>query len=287
MPGSADNSVFNLLRMMPGVRASGEPSEGLIVWGSNWGESRLVYDGFTIFGMKSFNDQIGSVNPYLTKDLRLLKGGYDVSQGNHIGAVADITGNEGNFNRPSVKANISNYTANIYASIPIKQSSAFSVAYRQTFYNLYSNESVDNSKGKGNGHGNGNKNKISPDIYIEPAYDFRDLNLKYAGRISENDNYYISLYGAEDHFKFSVKQQEYKVDATEKNRQYGAAANYNRVWDNRNNSKFLFSYSRFSQRLSLPGSGPYSHQLAYIPVYMRHWQAARHLDAQLAGCGGL
>ena len=42
MPGSADNSVFSLLRMMPGVRASGEPSEDLIVWGSNCGESRLM-----------------------------------------------------------------------------------------------------------------------------------------------------------------------------------------------------------------------------------------------------
>ncbi|MDR2917250.1 MAG: TonB-dependent receptor [Tannerella sp.] len=245
MPGSADNSVFNLLRMMPGVRASGEPSEDLIVWGSNWGESRLVYDGFTIFGMKSFNDQIGSVNPYLAKDLRLLKGGYDVSQGNRIGAVTEITGNEGNFKKPSIKANVSNYTANIYASVPIKQSSALSVAYRQTFYNLYNNESiVDNSNE--NDHGNGNNNQASPDIYIEPEYDFRDLNLKYAGRASENDNYYISLYGADDHFKFSVKQQEYKVAATEKNKQYGAAANYNRVWNNSNNSKFLFSYSRFS-----------------------------------------
>lgn len=245
MPGNADNSVFNLLRMMPGVRASGEPSEDLIVWGSNWGESRLVYDGFTIFGMKSFNDQIGSVNPYLAKDIRLQKGGYNASQGNRIGAVAEITGNEGSFNKPSVKANLSNYTANLYTSVPIKKSSALSMAYRQTFYNLYNYESIIDNSNK-NEHGNGNGKQTSPDIYIEPEYNFRDLNLKYAGKTLKNDSYYISLYGADDRFKFSVKQQEYEVKATEKNRQYGAAANYNKVWDNGNNSKFLFSYSRFS-----------------------------------------
>ena len=236
MPGSADNSVFNLLRMMPGVRASGEPSEDLIVWGSNWGESRLTYDGFTIFGMKSFNDQIGSVNPYLAKDIRLSKGGFGASEGNRTGAIAEITGNEGNFSRPSVKANLSNYTANIYASVPIWKTSALSVAYRQTFYNLYNSESIDNS----------NEEQTSPDIYIEPEYDFRDLNVKFAGKAFENDRYYISLYTADDHFKFDVKQQDYEVSATEKNKQYGAAANYNRVWNNGSNSKFLASYSRLS-----------------------------------------
>ncbi|NDV59740.1 TonB-dependent receptor [Bacteroides sp. 519] len=227
MPGSADNSIFNLMRMMPGIRASGEPSEDLIAWGSNWGESRLVYDGFTIFGMKSFNDQIGSVNPYLANDIRLLKGGYDAAKGNRIGAIAEITGNEGDFNKSSVKVNLSNYTANIYTSVPIKKMSALSVAYRQTFYNLYSNKRTSN-------------------LYIEPEYEFRDLNIKYAGKAFENDRYHISLYGADDRFKFSVKQQRYELNAAEKNRQYGAAANYNRVWNNGSNSKFLFTYSRFS-----------------------------------------
>lgn len=240
MPGSADNSVFNLLRMMPGVRASGEPSEDLIVWGSNWGESRLVYDGFTIFGMKSFNDQIGSVNPYLAKDIRLLKGGYDASSGNRTGAVAEITGNEGDFTKTSVKASLSNYTANIYTSIPIKKTSALSVAYRQTFYNLYNNEETKIS----NGNGMGNGKQSMSDIYIEPEYEFRDLNVKYAGKAFSNDHYYISLYGADDHFNYAVKQREYEVDATEKNKQYGAAANYRRIWDNGSNSKLLFAYAK-------------------------------------------
>jgi hypothetical protein len=239
LPGSADNSVFSLLRMLPGVRASGEPSEDLIVWGSNWGESQLVYDGFTIFGMKSFNDQIGSVNPYLAKDIRLLKGGYDASHGNRIGAIAEITGNEGNFGKPSVKANVSNYTANLFASVPVKKTSALSVAYRQTFYNLYDNASTGNSD-------EDHAQPTAPEIYIEPKYDFRDLNLKYASKAFDNDRYYISLYGADDHFKFSVKQQSYEVNATEKNRQYGAAAGYSRLWNNGNSSKFLFSFSKFS-----------------------------------------
>ena len=241
MPGSADNSVFTLLRMLPGVRASGEPSEDLIVCGSNWGESRLIFDGFTVFGMKSFNDQIGAVNPYMAKEIRLHKGGYDASHGNRTGAIAEITGNEGNLDKPSVKANLSNYTANIYASAPFKNSSALSVAYRQTFYSLYDNVGIN----IGNGHPDTTFMNIDSMIYINPKYAFRDLNLKYAGKTSGEDRYYVSLYVAEDHFKSFVTQGNLTVDAAEKNRQYGAAASYNRQWNNGSISKFLLSYSKF------------------------------------------
>lgn len=243
LPGSVDNSVFNLIRLIPGVRASGEPSEDLIAWGSNIGNGLLTYDGFTIYGMKTFNDQISSVNPYLVKDMRLLKGGYDASMGGRIGAIAEITGNEGSFSSPSVKINVSSYTANIFASAPIAKRASVSAAYRQTFYNLYNQASANPPTEEHDAEGN------LSGVYIKPQYDFRDLNLKLAGRASDNDSYHISLYGADDHFKFSATQQSFEVKATEKNRQYGAAGAYNRAWSNGSTSKILLSYSQFSAQI--------------------------------------
>lgn len=240
MPGSSDNSVFNLLRMMPGVRASGEPSEDLIVWGSNWGESRLTYDGFTIFGLKSFNDQISSVNPYLAKDICLQKGGQDASGGNRIGAIAEITGVDGDFTRMALKANLSNYTGNIYTSVPIiRNRSALSVAYRQTFYNLYEKENV--------GKENSAHEQVSlSDTYIKPNYDFRDVNVKYVGKTIGGDRYHVSLYGADDHFKFNVSQRDFAIDATEKNRQLGASSGYSWIWNDGSQSKALLTFSRLA-----------------------------------------
>ena len=253
MPGSADNSVFTLLRMMPGVRASGEPSDDLIVWGSNWGESRLVFDGFTIFGMKNFNDHIGSVNPYMVKDIRLMRGGYGASQGNRTGAVADITGIEGDFGKPSLKANISNYTANIFASMPVKNNSALSVAYRQTFYNLYDEVFTGGSGSGGSGgggRGSGRQTSTGSADYagtlISPDYDFRDLNIKFAGRTPTNNRYHLSLYGSADRFNFGVTQSDYELNAAEENRQFGASAGYNKLWNSGITSSLLATVSQFS-----------------------------------------
>lgn len=242
IPGSPDNSVFNLLRMMPGVRASGEPSDELIVWGSNVGESRIEFDGLVLFGMKNFNEHISSVNPYLVKDVRLLKGGYDATHGNRIDAIAQITGISGNTESVSVKASVSNYTANVYASVPMGKRASLSAAYRQTYYNLYDKEEV-----TGSHEGTGRQNM---EVYIKPRYSFKDLNLKYAGKTSGGDSYYISLYGADDRFRFSVTQtQNYEMSAKEKNRQYGGVAFYEKVWSKGSNTQALISFSKLSSHL--------------------------------------
>ena len=263
MPGSGDNSVFNLLRMMPGVRASGEPSEELMVWGSNNGESKITFDGFTLFGLKSFSDHISYINPYMVKDIRLLKGGYDASFGNRIGSITEITGIDGNRNKPTIKATVSNLTANVFGSVPISKRSILMASYRQTFYNLYdveelnpygkNNSEESNGQNSGNGNGNGSgggnsqSNKSIADIYLFPDYKFNDINLKYIGNTADSDNYHISLYTSNDDFDYSVSREDlYDIHASQNSHQYAGSTMYNKVWNNNSSSRILVSYSRLN-----------------------------------------
>lgn len=262
MPGSGDNSVFNLLRMMPGIRASGEPSEELIVWGSSNGESQIVFDGFTLFGLKSFSDNISFINPYMVKDIRMYKGGADASMGSRTGAITQITGRDGINSPPSFKANLSNLTANLFGSVPITPRSTLSAGYRQTFYNLYDVEKLNpygsdqgngsggkgkgNGQGQGNGSGSGNHSQENREIYLYPDYKFCDFNIKYAGSTSDRDEFALSFYTATDDFDFSLsgEKEEQEWDAVHKNRQSAGSASYNRVWNNSMTSGLLFSFSR-------------------------------------------
>ena len=63
IPGSGDNSVFSVLRLQPGILASGEQSNNLVIWGSYSGQSSVLFDGITLFGLKSYSDNISAVNP--------------------------------------------------------------------------------------------------------------------------------------------------------------------------------------------------------------------------------
>lgn len=253
MPGSGDNSVFNLLRMIPGVRASGEPSDELIIWGSTAGESRIVFDGIPLFGMRGFNDNISFINPYLVREIRLMKGGYGANYGNQIGAIAEIKGNEPNIHRPSVKATVSTLTANAFASVPISKRSALSVAYRRTFYDLYQSDVLNPYNGKrpatagGKWHGQGNGQQQTEEVYITPKYSFSDLNINYSGSAFENDTYRIALYGADDRFSYTAEPTDGEMlQGKLDSRQIGASGLYNRVWSEKSQSRLSFSFSQLN-----------------------------------------
>ncbi len=93
LPGHGDNSVFNLLRLMPGILAAGEQSTDLLIWGSYEGQSLITFDEFTLFGLKNYCDNISVVNPFVVKNIEVYKGGFDANYGNRIGGIVNITGN--------------------------------------------------------------------------------------------------------------------------------------------------------------------------------------------------
>ncbi len=240
LPGNGDNSVFNLLRLQPGILASGEQSSDIIIWGSYEGQSQVIFDGFTLYGMKNFNDNISAVNPFMAKDIKVLKGGFGAEYGEKVGGIVDITGTDGNRLSPSMQLNINNMTLNGLISVPFRKKSSLLMAYRQTYYNLY-NPVEYSSSGFGRGRQNG-----GADYYLVPDYNFRDMNLKYSGSGAKS-NYYISLYGGRDNFDYSFDQDNMQkniiLDYNEQNLQIGGAAFYGFRWKEKNTTNITLSYS--------------------------------------------
>lgn len=240
LPSVGDNSVYTLLQMMPGVRASGEPSGDLFVWGSGTGESRVVYDGITIYGLRNFNDNIGFVNPFMVKDIRLHKGGYDTSMGGQIGAVAEIIGISGNCEKSTLRANINNLTANILGSIPLSSRTSLTLAYRQTFYSLYDAEKL-------NPYRQVDSTSQRASLLVIPDYSFRDLNGKVAGKVGKNDSYYLNFYGSVDQFNYTLtNNKRINLEESSVNKQIGSSAGYHKVWNNAGISSITLNYSQLN-----------------------------------------
>jgi hypothetical protein len=192
LPGFGDNSVFQLLRLMPGILAAGEQSGDLLIWGSYDGHSKTVFDGITLFGLKNFHDDIGVVNPLVIKDMEVLKGGFDVRYGDRVGGIVGITGKNGNLQKPSFTFNINNTTGNALAEIPISSKSSLLAAYRQTYHELFDPSEIKVLNRRAN-------QSSFMDVTYQPDYTFRDANLKY----SYNDSHHqagISVYRGGDNY---------------------------------------------------------------------------------------
>lgn len=242
LPGNSDNSVYTLLHLMPSVRASGEPSEEFIVCGSGHGESKMTFDGFTIFGLRNFNDNIGPINPFLVKDIRLHKAGYNATLGEQVGAIAEITGIRGNTEKSTLKINVNNLTFNVMGSTPVGKRASLVVAYRQTFYELYDTEKLNPFK-----RSDSTATRTYRNFSVVPNYSFRDMNIKFSGDAAKNDNYSISLYGAHDTFNYLITNyKKLSWNETVEAHQYGASLAYNHVWNGGGITSISTNFSSFN-----------------------------------------
>ncbi len=245
LPGSSDNSVFNLLRLQPGVLASGEQSSDLLIWGAYAGQSRVVFDGFTVFGLKNFNDNISAINPLITKNIQLRKAGYDVSYGDCVGGIVEISGKDGNTQTPHLEVGVNNLTLNSLVEVPILKKSALQVAYRQTYYNLY-NDGYNPLPIR-----DSSRNENISDVTIYPDYSFRDLNAKYTFK-DDNNLFYISVLNGGDEFSYSLnkvrisKLRDVVKTRIEENQQTGAAAFYERKVGSSLNISMLTAFSELN-----------------------------------------
>lgn len=269
LPGQGDNSVFNHIRLMPGIQAAGEQSTDLLIWGSYEGQSLVTFDEFTLFGLKNYNDNISVVNPFLVKTIEILKGGFDSKYGNRVGGIVNIIGKNGNIQKPVYSFNINPTTLNGMVEIPVLKKSSVLVAYRQTYYNLYNSgdfnifaptHRVPKNKLFQN---EGQNSKIDMDVYPD-NYRFRDMNLKFSRNFDNGDQFYVSMYGGGDYFHLAATgnvtrdiidvPKEKKPTSLavsllneEKNHQYGASAFYSKKWSNLLTTKFILSYSDFTR----------------------------------------
>jgi outer membrane cobalamin receptor len=270
LPGQGDNSVFNLIRLMPGIQAAGEQSEDLLIWGSYEGQNLVTFDEFTLFGLKNYNDNISVVNPFLVKNIEILKGGFESKYGNRVGGIVNITAKSGNMQKPVFSLNINPTTLNGMLELPMFGKSSLQLAYRQTYYNLYQsgdfNIFAPTRQTSGKGGNSFFRKNVSFDTEVLPDnYEFRDMNLKYTLNFDRGDQFYVSMYGGGDFFSllsdasisremnqsgknltlFNVTMQD-----DEKNLQYGASAFYARKWSDKLASKFVVTHSDFSKKLT-------------------------------------
>lgn len=254
LPGSADNALYNLLRLQPGVLAAGEQSNDLIVWGSYSGQTAVLFDGFTLYGLKNYNDNIGIVNPFMIKDVKLLKGGYPANYGGKAGGIVDITGISGNHSKPEVILSATNMTLNSKLSIPIANRSALSIAFRQTYYNLYRNSGLDFLSGANMPDRRPGKGREQVDLNVSPDYMFRDFTAKYAGVSKSGDRYYLDFLRGIDRFDYQIdflskNNREFNNQANESHKQTGSSFYYGKVWDSGVISNLTLSYSELSHQL--------------------------------------
>lgn len=253
LPTNNDNSVFELLRMQPGILASGEQKNDLIIWGSYEGESQVLFDNITLWGLKNFYDDIGAVNPLVVKNIEVLKGGYEPKYADRVGGIVYITGKNGSRLKPRLNLTLNNITASGSYEHPIGKRSSILLAFRQTYYNLFKDEQIKYATSNVDQSNTSSQMPKYVKLDVAPNYKFHDINIKFATNWENGDNFAISLMNGEDRYAYDVTNDLYvnsKKHKFEGNNQFGGSIAYGKVWKNGNNSNISVARSDLNTKTS-------------------------------------
>lgn len=246
LPGNGDNAVFNLLRLQPGILASGEYSTELIIWGNYKGQSLIKFDGYRVFGNYNYNDNISAVNPFIVKDIQVNKAAYRAEFGNAVSGIVNMTGMSGAKQGIDIKLNMNTNTFGSSVSVPIGKQNSVVFATRHAYVNWLKHSTIADFF-----HLNPRFETVS-DIVLYPDYSFSDYNLRFSGNVISGVNYYASFFNSADDFHYSYLQNEPTLKLSksqfETNRQRAGAFSVNFTNENTGSHKFLASWSGLKVR---------------------------------------
>lgn len=185
VPGLNANAVFNHMRMIPGVMASGESVSDYVIWGSYAGQNHTVYDGITLFANQGINRDIGRLNPFMVKNIQILNGGYNVDKGDRTAGYIAIEGKQGSVQRFETQAGLTNDLALAYVNLPIRSlKSSLQIAGRLTY-----NDAIEMQPSR----------QRNAD-FLQPSYQFGDANLKWSSLLSKNTQMSLSWVSSNDQY---------------------------------------------------------------------------------------
>jgi hypothetical protein len=181
--------LIKTLRLMPGVKSTGELSSGMSIRGGARDQNLLLLDEATVYNASHLGGIFSVFNNDAIKNIELYKGKIPASHGGRLASLIDIRMKDGNMKKYTGSGGIGLISSRLTVEGPIvRDKSSFIVSGRRTYM-----DAIIKLAGK-----------ISENDQIEEfPFHFYDLNLKTNYKINQNNRLYLSGYFGRDVFSFA------------------------------------------------------------------------------------
>jgi len=276
LPGTVDNSSWQTLRLMPSVRASGEPVSDPIIWGSTGDESAIYLDGMRLFVSNSMSKQIGVVNPMVIDHISVQKVNHDPTLGSHTGGIVEVKSRIPS-KKTRIEGQVSNNLASLYSAIPITKKISFSVAYRHSFRELFDDAYLRRSRNAKIGTQNastnsetilsrvgwqqqaGQQHNDSVTFLVHPDYTYSDFHAGVVGNWGKRNQHHVKmqLYSNSEALDYTItsgvnsKQSSNGGEGNRTMHQYSGMLHYGYQWKSSYITSLMSTYSKADNRFSV------------------------------------
>ena len=131
LPSITGPDPLNSLRLLPGIQGNPEGGSGLVMRGSKFDQTMILFDEMPLLHLDHFFGLFSSVNIHSIKDVRVFRSGYSAKYSGFTGGMIQITAKDGDLNKVSGGIDIDQFTTGIHLQVPIiKNKWSTSLTYR-------------------------------------------------------------------------------------------------------------------------------------------------------------
>lgn len=250
LPGLVEPDVLQSLQALPGITSRRESVSYLNVRGGTHDQNLFLWDGIKMYNTSVFFGMISAFNPYITKDVKLIKNGTSAKYGDGVSSLIDMQTSNSIADSLQVGAGINLINADVFLQAPVNKKSSIEISSRHSInslwesptYNSYFDKVFQNTEVTNFG---------SEDNQQDNDFSFFDATLNYKYEISPHDFIKANLFYSEDIFELNrFERHNNQINTrTSDLGQTNLAGGlfYERHWSQSTNSQFQFYTSTYNQ----------------------------------------
>ncbi|MGF1554605.1 TonB-dependent receptor plug domain-containing protein [Paucihalobacter sp.] len=242
LPGLVEPDVLLILQSLPGITSTDESVSNLNIRGGTNDQNLIIFDGMKMYQSGHFFGLISAFNPYITKNVSVIKNGSSAYYGDGISSILNMQTSSEVSEDKTIGAGINMIYGDIFAELPINKNVEFQFAARRSITDLISTPTFNNYFERAFQDSDITRNASSTEILTQNEnFYFYDVNAKLLMDLSEKDKINISFINFfnnvdyEESATFSSGDQALTSSLTQST--IAGSLTYNRKWSEKINSE--------------------------------------------------
>ncbi|RAJ11772.1 TonB-dependent receptor plug domain-containing protein [Olleya aquimaris] len=250
LPGLIEPDVLQTIQALPGVLSVDETVSNINVRGGTHDQNLILYDGIKMYQSGHFFGLISAFNPYLTKNVDIIKNGTSAKYGDGVSSVVDMQLSNDTNEAFSAGLGLNMITADGFAVIPLAKHTQLQLATRRSItdvlntptYNQYYNRVFQDSDVTDNQESTSNNQ----------TFRFSDISLKLLHDIGQKDKLRFTLLNVFNQLDFDKNNTQDSQNKTNQLKQQNRASglHYQRLWNKKFNTSAQVYYSNYDLKSS-------------------------------------
>lgn len=240
LPGLTDPDVLQTVQALPGIQSINETISDINVRGGTNDQNLIFWEGIKMYQSGHFFGLISAFNPYLIKDVLLIKNGTSASLSDGVSSIIDINANDKVDQKFSGGAGINMINADMYLKFPLGKKVALQLSARRSISDIFKTptyESYFNRVFRNTDVIRSNETNADTLLQSSEKFNFYDVSFKFLYDVSPKDKVRLNFL----HFRNKINYLENAIVNNElesktsglEQQSIASGISYSRLWSNK------------------------------------------------------